>query len=245
MISFYDGQLTDILPGNLSKEAEVQALSYALQQACRLLYRYSQRLYLYFNLDEQPEEVIDLLATELRTQHYRDTLDLDTKRQLVKNTLIWYMGAGTPESVEELVKTVFGEGKVIEWFEYGDSPYYFKIDVNTSPTPEMISYLEKMIWKVKNIRSHLRSVDIKRSTMQMVFTGAVSLIAYHPDAITEGYQVERKVGNTAYIGTATGSLYSRGEAVIDGFTRNGNIKGYEQPGIASVAINRWSVIKES
>ena len=69
MISYYDGQLTDIMPGNITKKPEVKALSYALQQACRLLYRYSRRLYIYSNLDEQPEEVIDLLASELRTQY--------------------------------------------------------------------------------------------------------------------------------------------------------------------------------
>ena len=74
MISYYDGQLTDIMPGNITKKPEVKALSYALQQACRLLYRYSQRLYIYSNLDEQPEEVIDLLASELRTQYYRLSL---------------------------------------------------------------------------------------------------------------------------------------------------------------------------
>lgn len=137
MISYYDGQLTDIMPGNITKKPEVKALSYALQQACRLLYRYSQRLYIYSNLDEQPEEVIDLLASELRTQYYRSTLDLATKRRLVKNTLIWYMSAGTPQAVEELVAAVFGEGEVKEWYEYGDKPYYFKIATNAILTMEM------------------------------------------------------------------------------------------------------------
>lgn len=69
MISYYDGQLTDIFPSNISRNEEVQALSYALQQGTRLLYRYSQRLYIYDNLDGQPEEVIDLLASEIGRAH--------------------------------------------------------------------------------------------------------------------------------------------------------------------------------
>lgn len=183
MISYYDGQLTDIMPGNISKQPEVKALSYALQQACRLLCRYSQRLYIYSNLDEQPEEVIDLLASELRTQYYRGTLDLDTKRQLVKNTLIWYMGAGTPQAVEELVAAVFGEGEVKEWHEYGDEPYYFKIVTNAVLTPEINNFFSVMIQRVKNTRSHIRAIDIHRKIQSDVFAGVGGFSLYKPVAI--------------------------------------------------------------
>lgn len=84
MINYYDGQMTDIMPGNITRNPEVKALSYALQQACQLLYRYSQKVYIYSRLDEQPEEVIDLLAVELRTQYYNAELDIETKRSLVQ-----------------------------------------------------------------------------------------------------------------------------------------------------------------
>lgn len=161
MISYYDGQITDILPGNITKKPEVKALSYALQQACRLLYRYGRRLYIYTNLDEQPEEVIDLLASELRTQYYRSTLDLDTKRQLVKNTLIWYMSAGTPSAVEELVVAVFGkDGEVKEWWEYGGKPYCFRIKSEIPLTENNMDNFIRIIQKVKNTRSHLEAVEV-------------------------------------------------------------------------------------
>lgn len=162
MISYYDGQLTDIMPENITQKPEVKALSYALQQACRLLYRYSRRLYIYTNLDEQPEEVIDLLASELRTQYYRSTFDLDTKRQLVKNTLIWYMSAGTPEAVEELVNTIFGGGKIEEWFEYGDDPYYFKVKTDAVMKPQTIDEFMAMLRYIKNTRSWLRMIETFR-----------------------------------------------------------------------------------
>jgi len=127
MISYYDGQLTDIMPGNITKKPEVKALSYALQQACRLLYRYSQRLYIYTDLDRQPEEITDLLASELRTQYYRGAPDLATKQRLVKNTLMWHMSAGTPGAMLQLMQAVFGGGEVEEWFEYGGKPYCFRV----------------------------------------------------------------------------------------------------------------------
>lgn len=185
MISYYDGQLTDIMPGNISRNPEVKALSHALQQACQLLYRYSQRLYIYSDLDEQPEDVIDLLASELRTQYYRGALDLGTKRQLVKNTLTWYMGAGTPQAVEELVAAVFGEGEVQEWHEYGDEPYYFKILTNAVLTPEANDFFNTMIQRVKNTRSHLRAIDIHRKIRGDVYAGVGCASLHKPDAVTD------------------------------------------------------------
>lgn len=213
MISYYDGQLADIIPGNISKKPEVKALSYALQQACRLLYRYSRRLYIYSNLDEQPEDIIDLLASELRTQYYRNTLDIDTKRRLVKNTLIWYMSAGTPQAVEELVEAVFGEGEVKEWFEYGGEPYWFKIITNAMLTEDMDTFFSVMIRRVKNTRSHIEVIEIHRTAELTIYAGACCSRQYRPAAIIDGYSVEREAEQTIYVGTI-GSPIPRNEVVI-------------------------------
>lgn len=209
MISYYDGQLTDIMPGNITRKPEVKALSYALQQACRLLYRYSQKLYICSNLDGQPEEVIDLLASELRTQYYKSTMDLATKRRLVKNTLIWYMSAGTPEAVEELVAAVFGEGEVKEWFEYGDEPYYFEVTTNADITLELYNFFSAMIRKVKNTRSHLRAMKISRVENQVYSAGAGQVQIYHPAAIMDGYKAVKTENNRQYFGGRTVSPSER------------------------------------
>ena len=244
MISYYDGQLTDIMPHNISKNPEVQALSYALQQACRLLYRYGQKLYIYSNLDEQPEEVIDLLASELRTQYYRSTLDLETKRRLVRNTLIWYMSAGTPEAVEELVAVVFGEGEIKEWYEYGDDPYYFKIVTNSTLTLEMNDFFSTMIQRVKNTRSHLRAIDIHRSINHELFSGAAVFPNYKPPAVMDGYDVDREARQTIHA-VALASQQNRPTPIWDGFkTEGGEITARVFAGAAGATRTRQAAIVE-
>ena len=183
MISYFDGQLTDILPGNLTGKAEVKALSYALQQGTRLLYAYSQKASIYARIDEQPENVLDLMAAELRTQYYDETLDIETKRELVKNTIVWHMTAGTPEAVEDLVATIFGEGTVEEWFEYGGRPYRFRITTNAAMTPETNMEFISMLQKVKNTRSHLDAITIHRNIEQDIFAGVSMQMQYKPPAI--------------------------------------------------------------
>ena len=42
MISFYDGQIADLLPSNITKDPSVQAVSYAVREGTQLLYKYTQ-----------------------------------------------------------------------------------------------------------------------------------------------------------------------------------------------------------
>lgn len=244
MISYYDGQLTDIMPWNIVKNPEVKALSYALQQSCRLLYQYSKRLYIYSNLDEQPEEIIDLLAAELRTQYYSNTLDVRTKRQLVKNTLIWHMTAGTPAAVEELVSVAFGEGEVKEWFEYGDKPYFFKVLIDAIFTPNMDSFFTINLQKVKNTRSHLRAIEIHRTVKLEIYAGMGHSGYYHPAAIIDGYKVDRKAHQNIYVGSALISE-TRPSAIIDGFRLSSRTICQSHTGLGMAEKEKKVIIMEA
>lgn len=171
MISFYEGQIADLLPSNITKDPSVQAVSYAVREGTQLLYRYTQLCYVYCKIDTMPDKILDLLSKELRTQYYSDSMDIDTKRALVRNSLIWYMTAGTPAAVEELVTVVFGSGEVLEWFEYGGEPYFFKIKTDTLITEENIMQFGKIIKKVKNTRSHMEAIELARKYRDILYIG--------------------------------------------------------------------------
>ena len=224
MISFYDGQLTDLLGPNYRADPEVQALSYAIREGTRLLYDYTQLVYIYSNIDGVPEKVLDLLALELRTQYYDDNLPIETKRDLIKGTLIWYTKAGTPEAVEELVAAVFGEGEVKEWFEYGGDPYYFKVITNALMTPDMMENFSELIRRVKNTRSHIEAIEIHREIDAEQFAGAAAFPIYRPAAIIDGYKVSREAELTQYAGTVTAGT-DRPPAVIDGYKESREASG--------------------
>ena len=223
MIDFFNGQITDILPFNIAREPEVKAISHALRKGTQMLYKYAMWLYLWTDIDKQPENVLDLMAAELRTQYYRQDLDIEAKRRLVKGTLAWYMTAGTPEAVEELVAAVFGEGRVSEWFEYGDKPYYFKIETNAILTPDILDTFGALIYRVKNTRSHLRAIDIHRIVNHELFSGAAVFPNYKPPAVIDGYAVDREARQTIHAG-ALASQQSRPAPIWDGFkTKGGEI----------------------
>ena len=166
MIKLQDSNITDILPEVFTSDPKNIALGYALQGAMRRLLEYSRTTSVYAAIDVAGDDVLDMLAAELDTQYYDVLLDVEAKRKLVKNTLIWYGKAGTPAAVEELITSVFGEGRVEEWFDYGGEPFYFKVYTNATFTEDMISKFDNMLEKVKNTRSKLETVVGEKTLRQ-------------------------------------------------------------------------------
>ena len=244
MINFYDGEIKDILPSNLMEDPAAQAFSYALREGTRLLNRYTQLCYVYCSIDTAPNDVVDLLAKELRTQYYSDALELDVKRGLVRNTLIWYMTAGTPAAVEELVGIVFGEGEVSEWFEYGGKQYWFKIKTNAILTEDMNTFFSDMIRRVKNTRSHIEAIEIHRTIEQTIYAGACCAPQYRPAAIIDGYSVEREAEQTIYAASASDQQY-RPAAIIDGYEEARAAHGTIHAGTAEASQTRQEAVREA
>lgn len=244
MINFYDGEIKDILPSNLMEDPAAQAFSYALREGTRLLNRYTQLCYVYCSIDTAPNDVVDLLAKELRTQYYSDALELDVKRGLVRNTLIWYMTAGTPAAVEELVGIVFGGGEVSEWFEYGGKPYWFKIKTNAILTEDMNTFFSDMIRRVKNTRSHIEAIEIHRTIEQTIYAGACCAPQYRPAAIIDGYSVEREAEQTIYAASASDQQY-RPAAIIDGYEEARAAHGTIHAGTAEASQTRQEAVREA
>lgn len=244
MIDFYNGGIADIMPGNLTREPAVQALSYAVREGTRLLYRYAQRSRVYCSIETMPDEILNLLAQELRTQYYKDDLDIDTKRALVRNTLIWYMTAGTPAAVEELVAIVFGEGRVVEWFEYGARPYWFKIQTDALLTYDKIMYFPRMLWKVKNTRSHIHMIEVHRSMDKFQFyAGCGRYAVYKPEAVIDGFTVSRIRRNIVYVG-AVQTKTVKPAPVIDGFAAERSMVKIMHIGVAQAECVRQVPVKE-
>ena len=175
MINLYDSDITKILPEILSNDARTQALGYAINKAMQRLLAYCQNISVYTTIDTLPEDILDLLAVELNTQYYDDSLSIRVKRSLIKNTLVWYMYTGTPAAVTELVKAVFGDGEIEEWFEYGGEPYHFKIYTsNINTTDDMLQQVTMLVGNIQNVRSHLEEVIVEVMQHLPLYNGCIT-----------------------------------------------------------------------
>ena len=164
MIKLTDARLTDALPKTLAEQPWVQALAEASRKMRRRVMAYADRTRLFCDIDEASEEALDALAVELQTPLYKNDYPLTVKRQIVKNSMLYYIRSGTRGAVEELLADIYQGAEVEEWFEYGGEPNYFRaaIDISrtTVPVAEMApAELESWLYSVKRASSALESLS--------------------------------------------------------------------------------------
>lgn len=179
MIKLSDGELLDILPSQLKNDTDMICLSYALKLAIEELLQYELYTMTQNFVELLPDRILDVMAVELRSPYYRQDMDIDVKRGIIRNTLIWHTKAGTASAVSEMIKVLFGEGSVVEWYDFdeGDkTPGMFDIVTNARMTEDIVDYFIDVIERVKNERSHLRRVLIERDVFiePRIGTGVVS-----------------------------------------------------------------------
>lgn len=164
MIKLTDARLTDALPKILAEQPWVQALAEASRKMRRRVMAYADRTRLFCDIDEASEEALDALAVELQTPLYKNDYPLTVKRQIVKNSMLYYIRSGTRGAVEELLADIYQGAEVEEWFEYGGEPNYFRVAIDISrttvPVAEMTpAELESWLYSVKRASSALESLS--------------------------------------------------------------------------------------
>lgn len=173
MVKLKDASIDQLVTGWQSREPEVQAIGYAIMLANRKTIEQIEKSMVYAGIDALPEKILDVLAIEMRAQYYEQELDIEQKRRIIKNTLYLYSKAGTKDAVSQMIEQVFGGGVMQEWFEYGGEPYHFKVDTTAVLSQDINDKFTKLIKNVKNIRSHLDQIIIKRTIKQDVEVASV------------------------------------------------------------------------
>ena len=156
------------LPQSLDKE-NVQEVAKVVDDTLLSFDKTITEVLIYPAIDMLGSELINTLAIQMHCDFYDDTLPLDVRRNLVKNSIAWHRIKGTPAAVEQMIQTVYQTGVVEEWFDYGGEPFFFKVNLGDSQiTTQKIKNLIKMINASKNVRSWLevlrfsKSIDITR-----------------------------------------------------------------------------------
>lgn len=176
MINLRDADITKLMPPLLAKDIDFRCIAYAVQKEHQRIMALANATRLMSMIDDVPEHILDLLAIELRSPYYLETLDVEVKRYIVKRTLIWHQKAGTPNAVNELITIAFGEGHVVEWFDFTEPPFTpgtFDIVTNATLTADSVAYFNKIIYRVKNTRSHLRKVIVIRKFLSNIYSGVL------------------------------------------------------------------------
>lgn len=172
MANIQDVSLSKSLTPALAADSRMVSVTDAVEKELLEIAAKRALLYLYANIDNLPEQVINLLAWQWHVDFWDNELSLEQKRNLVKNSIRWHRRKGTPSAVEEVVSAILEGAIVQEWFEYGGEPYHFRVvKINGQVTAEMYPKLKKAVDTVKNTRSWLEGVSLSRNVNSDIFYG--------------------------------------------------------------------------
>ena len=167
-------KLSEFLPQYMQSDDTAKAFEYAVQKQILRVVNQIKTLEIYTSINTQPEKVLDELGWQFNIPEYTSTLPIETKRNLIKTAILTHKQRGTPVAVERVVKDVFGDGYVEEWFNYGGEPYHFKVHTsNVSAGDEEAKLFESIIASSQNVRSYLEAVMI-----ETVVNGAIGFGGY-------------------------------------------------------------------
>ncbi len=196
--SLYDITINELLPNNIANDDVVSSLSSSLSTELSKITECVEKILFYPNIMNLDEKVIDLLAEQFQVDFYDILgLDLNTKRTLVQNALIWHKGKGTKGVIQETIGAIVNNNCIVkEWFEYEGTPYHFKIDIeNTSLSKEDCENIKLIVNELKNVRSHLETIT-RTFTLNTSITLAAAVTTNIIRIIdTETIRYQEKVGN--------------------------------------------------
>lgn len=150
------------LPQVLQDDPSCRTLAIGISTELENLFLNAERLNIYSKIDNAPESLLDLLATDLKIDWWRSNATLQEKRELVKFAWFVHRHIGTKAAVERAVESFLGSGDVEEWFDYGGQPMHFRIvNAKVSAVNEHFDEFMRVLGSVQRGSSVLDTVATK------------------------------------------------------------------------------------
>jgi phage tail P2-like protein len=150
-----------LLPQFMRDDDAVRGLAAAINEIVPALSESISTLSTWDHIDSLSHAELDALAVELNIPWYDTTVSLDIKREIVKNSDKVYKHIGTKWAVENIIQTYFGDGYIMEWFEYDGEPGHFRVySSNPSLNNERLTEFLALLNKTKRASAKLDGISI-------------------------------------------------------------------------------------
>lgn len=204
MMEIQNLKLERILPHSLQRDRETKYAAQSLNGELNRTAEASRELLLFFALEELEEEKLDHLAWALHVDFYDMEMSRQQKIDMIAQSIAFHRKKGTKKMVEDVVRIFHPDFFITEWFEYGGSPFRFRLNFGQS-APETDGEYERLlniIFSVKNVRSWIDgALYIRYLEGIFYFGGAVARHnKYELKVVHEGS--DSIVDGTSYFGGA-------------------------------------------
>jgi phage tail P2-like protein len=152
------------LPDALKNDSDMIALASTISDALAARPAEIKGIMIYPRIGKLDEDLLDILAYDLKVDWYDYSASLDIKRKVMLNAPRVRRTIGTPGAVKRAIRAMLPNTELTEWFNDTDEqkPYTFSLSTTDTLTPEIADVLPSVIAYTKNVRSHLSAIHILR-----------------------------------------------------------------------------------
>ena len=172
--------LLETLPVALRLDRSVTALASAMAEMLAQRPEEIDRLRIYPDVFRLDEKLLDILAYDFKVDWWDSEYSLEEKRRVLRDNWNVHRTLGTKYAVETVLGDIFPGAWVEEWFEYGGSPYCFRLflPVQDGVSEDRQRRVLSRIWYYKNLRSHLEGISLEGEASGTNRTGAYLTAAH-------------------------------------------------------------------
>lgn len=177
MIDVSGGSIYDILPPNLHTPME-KALAAAVKKMFDGVVVRLPLLAIYSEPSKLDGQMCDFLALSFNISAYNQDYDIETKRELVQSALRVSATKGTATALRDIITSIHGGARLSEWFDYGGTPFHFKIEIDTFKRGiDEAGYnkIMEIIGAYKRTSAILEAIIINLKAENRTFIGGVSI----------------------------------------------------------------------
>lgn len=160
-----ESTLHDTLPPSIQSDKTIQDIAAAIQSSLGITEGNIRNTLILSQIDTIPESLIDTLAWQFHVDTYDLEMNVEQKRQLVKNAIKDHKYKGTLWAVKSVLEVLLDYAKVENWWEYDGLPYHFRVNGSSGPlaSAEQVEKLVSAINQAKNVRSWLDGITFYRN----------------------------------------------------------------------------------
>lgn len=151
-----------VFPIALRGDKRISALAEITAEALEKRAAETGSLCIFPNVMSLPEDLLDILAYDFKVDWWDPNYALDEKRQVLRDNWYVHRRMGTKAAVETALRAVYRDAVVLEWFEYGGKPGYFRLwtDVtNEDFVPALRREILRRMDHYKRLSAHLEAAS--------------------------------------------------------------------------------------
>lgn len=120
------------LPAVLANDDNMAALAAAVAEVLANRVDEIGRVDIYSQIDQLPNELLDILAYDFKVDWWDANYTLEEKRRTLKDSWNVHRRLGTKAAVVLAISAIYPDTQVSEWWEYGGKPYHFKLLIDAT-----------------------------------------------------------------------------------------------------------------